>query len=184
MRVLVTHASKHGATADIARAIGAVLTQHGLETAVLPVAETRALALYDAVVLGSAVYMGRWLDEAKAFIESNEEWLAGLPVWLFTSGPIGEPLSPADEPIESRELAIQLNARDRRSFAGRLDPRKLGFLERTAIHFVHAPEGDYLDWQAVRDWATTIATQLLASKAEPGRPSAIGPAAATGPGRK
>ena len=132
-------------------------------TICLPISKDDYLALID-----SPQQFRRWLDEAKAFIESNEEWLAGLPVWLFTSGPIGEPLSPAGEPIESRELAMQLNARDRRSFGGRLEPRKLGFLERTAIHFVHAPEGDYRDWQAIRDWATTIATQLLASRAEPG----------------
>ena len=168
MRVLVTYASKHGATADIAKAIGAVLTLHGLETAVLPVGEVRALPIYDAVVLGSAVYMGRWLAEAKDFAESNRETLAALRIWLFTSGPIGEPLSPHDEPAETQELAARLNARDRHSFAGRLEPRTLGFLERTAIHFVHAPEGDYRDWKAVREWAMTIARQLLASRTEPG----------------
>jgi menaquinone-dependent protoporphyrinogen oxidase len=166
MRVLVTYASKHGATADIARAIGAVLTRHGLETAVLPVAEAQTLPIYDAVVLGSAVYMGRWLDEAKDFAYSNQDTLTALRIWLFTSGPIGEPLSPYDEPEETQELARRLNAKDRRSFAGRLEPRTLGFLERAAIHFVHAPEGDYRDWKAVSDWAITIARQLLASRTE------------------
>ncbi len=55
-QVLVTYASKHGATAKIVEKIDQVLGQSGLSTDVLPVDSVGDLTPYKAVVLGSAVY--------------------------------------------------------------------------------------------------------------------------------
>jgi menaquinone-dependent protoporphyrinogen oxidase len=66
-RVLVTAASKHGATAEIAEAIAEVLAGNGLDPAVVPPDEVDDVAAYDAVVLGSAVYAGHWLKPARAW---------------------------------------------------------------------------------------------------------------------
>ena len=92
-QVLVAYATKHGATAEIAEKIGQVLRQAGLRTDVLPAdpAFGRSdLVAYKAVVLGSAVYIGRWRKEAVKFLQANEAALAEKPVWLFSSGPTGE----------------------------------------------------------------------------------------------
>ncbi len=89
-QVLVAYASKYGATEEIAERIGEVLRQAGLRTDVLPTDRVSDLAHYQAIVLGSAVYIGKWRKEAVKFLKANEKMLAGRPVWLFSSGPTGE----------------------------------------------------------------------------------------------
>jgi menaquinone-dependent protoporphyrinogen oxidase len=58
MRVLVTTASKHGATLGIADAIAEELTKQGLNAVSQPVEDVSEVGQYDAVVLGSAIYFG------------------------------------------------------------------------------------------------------------------------------
>ena len=52
--------------------------------------DVRDLSEYDAVVLGSAVYIGGWRKEAVKFLKDNEGALAERTVWVFSSGPAGE----------------------------------------------------------------------------------------------
>jgi menaquinone-dependent protoporphyrinogen oxidase len=90
-KILVAYASKHNATAEIANAIGETLRQSdALEVDVRSVDSVKDIALYDAVVLGSAVYVGRWQGEAADFLKQHEKELAQRPLWLFSSGPTGE----------------------------------------------------------------------------------------------
>ena len=86
-QVLVTYAAKYGATAEIADKIGQVLSQAGLRTDVLPADRVSDLHSYKAVVLGSAVYIGRWRKQAARFLKANEKVLAEQLLWLFSSGP-------------------------------------------------------------------------------------------------
>jgi len=51
---------------------------------------------------------------------------------------------------------------EHRVFAGRLDMRNLGRVERTTARAVRAPEGDFRDWEAVTEWAAEIADSLRA----------------------
>ncbi len=99
MRVLVCAASKYGATGEIARAVADVLAERGCEVTVLPPEKVDAVEEFDAVVLGSAVYMGQWMKPARELAERSAGALAARPVWLFSSGPVGEP-----ELDESRTL--------------------------------------------------------------------------------
>jgi menaquinone-dependent protoporphyrinogen oxidase len=58
MTVLVTYASKHGSTKEIAERIAATLRRSGIETDLQPVEAVRDVEPYAAVVLGSAIYYG------------------------------------------------------------------------------------------------------------------------------
>jgi menaquinone-dependent protoporphyrinogen oxidase len=162
MNVLVTVASKHGATSEIADAIGRGLAGAGIGAVVLPPAKVTSLDRYDAVILGSAVYAGRWLDEAKRFVERQHEALARVPVWLFSSGPIGEPPKPDDDSVDIAALRELTGARGHRTFPGKLDKSQLGFGERAIVRVVRAAEGDYRPWPEIEAWATEIAHSLLA----------------------
>jgi menaquinone-dependent protoporphyrinogen oxidase len=64
---------------------------------VAPVQDVGAIDGYDAVVLGSAVYLGNWMKPAKEFAVREAAALAAVPVWLFSSGPIG---SPPEDPAD------------------------------------------------------------------------------------
>lgn len=89
-KVLVAYGTKYGATAEIAVRIGEVLAASGLPVEVHLAEQAGDLAAYGAVVLGSAVYIGQWRKPAVRFLKENEQALAALPVWLFSSGPTGE----------------------------------------------------------------------------------------------
>ena len=100
MKVLVCAASKYGATSQIARAVADVLAERGCEVTVLPPQEVGAVEEFDAVVLGSAVYMGQWMKPARELVERSAAALATRPVWLFSSGPVGESAKPAGNPVD------------------------------------------------------------------------------------
>ena len=85
MKVLVSAASKYGATSEIAQAVAEVLAGRGLEVTMLPPPEVGAVGEFDAVVLGSAVYMGQWMKPARELAERSAAALAARPVWLFSS---------------------------------------------------------------------------------------------------
>jgi menaquinone-dependent protoporphyrinogen oxidase len=162
MRVLITAASRHDATREIAQAIADGLVRRGIEAEARPVEDVADPADYDAVVLGSAVYMGRWLKPARAFANANATALAVMPVWLFSSGPLGPPghRVPESEPADIPELSALTAARGHRLFAGRLARERLGFAERAVVRAVRAPYEDDRDWEAVDGFASEIAASL------------------------
>jgi menaquinone-dependent protoporphyrinogen oxidase len=161
MQVLVAYASKHGATQGIAEAIAEQLRARGLTTDAVPAAADTDLDAVDAVVLGSAIYAGHWRDEAVDFARAHKDVLAALPVWLFSSGPLGDDVEDEEkQPKQLEELERDLQPNDHKVFFGALDPSKLGFGERMIVKAVKAPEGDFRDWDAIRAWADQIAAAL------------------------
>jgi len=166
MKVLVTAASKHGATAEIATVIGDVLETQSIEVDVLPPDDVERVDAYDAVVLGSGVYAGHWLKPAKAFIERHETALRERPVFLFSSGPIGEPPKESDEPAEARSADESTGAIDHRVFGGRLTGSQLGPFEKLVIRMVKAPLSDDRPWDEIADWAREIAAYLRDERPE------------------
>ncbi|MFL6192499.1 MAG: flavodoxin domain-containing protein [Actinomycetes bacterium] len=160
MRVLVTGATKYGATAEIAQAIAEVLGEHGLEATVLPPEQVKGLDGYEAVVLGSAVYAGHWLKPARELVERLGNELAGRPVWLFSSGPVGDPPKPEEDPVDVADLLAATDAREHRIFAGKLVRKQLSFPERAIVSALRVPEGDFRDWTEIRQWAAGIADAM------------------------
>lgn len=162
MNVLVTAASKHGSTAEIARAIATELEAQGLVVTTVEPAEVADLAEFDAVIIGSAVYAGRWRKEAREMVEHRAADLAELPVWLFSSGPVGDPPKPEEDPVDVAAIAAATSASGHRVFAGKIDTSRLNFAERAVVSALKAPAGDFRDWDEIRAWAREIAESLSA----------------------
>lgn len=162
MRVLIITASKHGATADIGRAIADVMTREGLETIIAEPDRVGDLEGTDAVVLGSAVYAGRWMKTMRQLVERDGEELATRPVWLFSSGPIGDPPKPEEDPVDVAPITEATGAREHRIFSGKLDRKVLNFGERAIVNAFKVPDGDFRDWDEVNEWAFGIAQELKA----------------------
>lgn len=160
MRILVTAASRHGSTTEIADAIAETLERAGMEVVVRRPEEVGHLGGYDAVVLGSAVYAGRWLKPAKDLVERTSTRMRTMPVWLFSTGPVGEPLRPDELPADVGPMLAQSGAREHRLFGGRLDRRQLGLPERAMVRMVGAADGDHRPWDEIEAWAREIASVL------------------------
>jgi menaquinone-dependent protoporphyrinogen oxidase len=161
MKVLVCAASKYGATAEIARAVADVLAERGCQVTVLPPQEVGAVEEFDAVVLGSAVYMGQWMKPARQLAERSAAALSARPVWLFSSGPAGEPAKPADNPVDVTKILRATHARDHQIFAGKLARKHLSFPDRAMVSAIRVQEGDFRNWAQIRAWAADVADTLL-----------------------
>jgi menaquinone-dependent protoporphyrinogen oxidase len=172
MKILVSAATKHGGTTEIAQAISQALTDAGLEVVVRPPDQVATVEPFDAVVLGSAVYAGHWLQSARELVDRDRQALAARPVWLFSSGPVGDPPKPEEDPADIPELREKTGAREHRVFAGRIERSRLGFAERAIVAALHVPDGDFRPWEAIRTWADGIAAAL--SQASPASPSPAG----------
>jgi menaquinone-dependent protoporphyrinogen oxidase len=185
MSILVTYASKHGATQQIAERIGEKLRAAGLDAEVRPVKAAGDLAGYDAFVIGSAVYYESWLKEAANFVRRREAVLAGQPVWLFSSGPLGTAATDAQgrdlrevaEPKDIAELKRAIQPRDHHVFFGALDHHSFGFTERMVWALPAAREllieGDFRNWADVEAWADSIAQELVPGAASDAKASEV-----------
>lgn len=173
MRVLVVYASKYGSTRGIAERIARTIEEAGHQAGAVPATHAGPLDGYDAYVIGSALYMFSWLKEAKDFVLRNSSALAGKPVWLFSSGPIGTATTDAQGrdvranagPKELGELMVAVNAREHRVFFGAFDHTKLNLAHRVVYAMPAGKklftDGDFRDWEDIDAWAERIAAALV-----------------------
>jgi menaquinone-dependent protoporphyrinogen oxidase len=164
--VLVTYASKYGATREIAEAVAGTLRDRGRVVDVLPCRQVDDASGYDAVVLGAALYLGSPMNDAETFLERNRQALVSRPVAVFASGPIG----PVDDTARQQlrhalEQHPWLTPTATAVFGGRFDPaplrgkdRLLTALPASPLHGLGAR--DDRDWTAIHEWADDLAPTL------------------------
>lgn len=164
-KILVTYASKYGATEGIAENIAQTLDSSGLQVDILPINQVTSLAPYKAVVLGSAIYMGLWRKKASAFLKDNEKILSNKQVWLFSSGPAGtdkpeELLKGWLLPEKLKPIIDRIKPVNIKVFHGEVNVEKMNFIEKWMVKKVKSPIGDFRDWDMITSWATGIADIL------------------------
>ena len=160
-RVLVAYASKAGSTAEIAEEIGKVFAERSFAVDVLPAKNVTDLSRYRAVVLGSAIRIGKILPDAMSFIERNQETLRNIPFSLFVvcltmredescnRQTVRGYLDPVYKLVEPARLGL---------FAGALNSKRLGLSERMLMKALKAADGDYRQWDQIDDWARGLPT--------------------------
>lgn len=172
MRVLVAYGSKRGGTQDLAEAIGATLREAGHQVDVRDAREPEGLDAYDAVVVGSALYMFRWTWRVYRFLGRHRDELERMPVWFFSSGPLDH--SPREEvipPVRSvKRWMKRLHVRGHVTFGGRLAEDAKGFIASKMAKNGHA--GDFRDFDQARAWAFDLAAELHALPDRVVRPAA------------
>ncbi|HSP73688.1 MAG TPA: flavodoxin domain-containing protein [Gaiellaceae bacterium] len=156
--ILVVYATKHGSTREVAEAVAETLRDEGLDVEVREAAETRSLDRYDGVVLGGALYMGRWHRDAKRFLSRHRAALATMPVAVFAMGP---------RTLEEQDVAESRTQLDRAlAEAPELEPVSVaifgGVIDPAAQHFPfnRMAATDARDWDAIRAWARELARSL------------------------
>lgn len=167
-QILVLYASKHGSTHEIADVIARELQDAGLKASVQDAGDVRHLEA-DAVVLGSAVYMGRWRREARHVLSRQADALKQMPFWIFSTGPVGDPeQSPDDaerwlEPAHVVELATELGVRGHVVFGGSLADPPQGPMQRAMAKNTPQEFRDLRNWDEIRAWARGVAAELGAA---------------------
>jgi menaquinone-dependent protoporphyrinogen oxidase len=154
-KVLVAYATKRGSTREVAEAVAATLAERGLDVDVEPATAVKSVTPYDAVVVGGALYTGRWHREAREFLAHFRYALATRAVAIFGMGPrtmdeheVADSRGQLDKALahapEVRPVAITI-------FGGVVDPTQLHF------PFSRLPASDARDWDAIETWADQIA---------------------------
>jgi menaquinone-dependent protoporphyrinogen oxidase len=161
MKIFMACASRHGSTDEIAERIAAGLRAAGHSVDLATAEPGRWLDdEHDGYVIGSAVYYGKWLRDARRFVAENASILADRPLWMFSSGPLGSEPSVGVTTGHLQTLIELTGARSHRTFFGRLVRSDLNPIERLVVRLVHAPYGDFRDWQQIDQWTAEIAADL------------------------
>jgi menaquinone-dependent protoporphyrinogen oxidase len=168
-RTLVAYASKMGGTEGIARAVADGLRGAGLEVDLARAEDVRDLEPYGSVILGSAIYAGRWRRPARRLLRllvADKRIDHPVRVWLFQSGPTGPDKAGTSVPAPAKVAAqaIALGADQPTTFGGRIEPATAkGFLATSMAKGDLA--GDYRDFGQIAAWARGIAADLTADAA-------------------
>ncbi len=135
------------------------LREEGLSVGVFRPDQVEHLDHFDAVVVGGALYAGRWHKSARRFVRRHAKELRSHPTYFFSSGPLDDSATSKEIPPTKgvRALMERVGARGHVTFGGRLSPDATGFPAR-AMAKEHA--GDWRDPAQVRSWAKTVASQL------------------------
>jgi menaquinone-dependent protoporphyrinogen oxidase len=170
-KVLVAYSSKHGATGEIAEKVGEALRGQGLEVDVSPARSVRSVDPYRAVVVGSAVYMGRWRRDALRLLRRQKAALVERDVWLFGSGPVGDDDQREGEdadrwirPPKVQRLADEIGAHAHAVFGGVVSEDEGGFMRRNMAKNMAPEVRDRRDWDEIETWAKGIVAALVADR--------------------
>ena len=171
-RILIVYGSRCGSTEGVAEAIGQILSKAGAKVDVRPVKNVADPSPYQALVVGSAIRMGKWLPEAVAFVKTHQDTLRRLPVAYFAVC-----LTMKDDTMQNRRKASgfldpvlkqfpQVKPVDIGLFAGAVDYKKLSFAYSLVLKVKGAPEGDFRNWEAIRTWAAGVHPALDIAKSD------------------
>jgi menaquinone-dependent protoporphyrinogen oxidase len=164
-KILITYASKRGSTGEVAEAIGKTMARIGARVDLLPLKKVTGLSGYQAVLIGSAIRVAKWLPEAVDFVSENRAALQRVPTAYFTVCMTLAEDTPANqtraagflEPVRTMLAPVAEGY-----FAGKVDPKTLSFLENTMLKAKNVPQGDFRDWSKITSWAQSTYTQICA----------------------
>ena len=167
IRVLVAYATRFGSTREVVSAIVHELNSaDGMDAQAVEASRALDPDQYDAFVIGSPLYGGKWISSAGMFAAMMSERMNGKAVALFSIGTTGVSKPEAGEAehkafIEGLcEVAPLLNVVGDAVFNGYFERANLPWYLRIIDRFAPTPQGDHRDWQAINEWAKSLVPKL------------------------
>lgn len=172
MKVLVAYATAHGSTTEVAERMAEIFQENDLIVDVENVENIQSVAGYDAYVIGTAIHAGNWLKEAHKFVVDFADELALKPSYCWVT---------CIRILESRGydwvlnnymppwLVTTLDIRELTAFSGKLALEEVSLDEEWTLAIKYDGQrsardhdGDYRDWNIIRDWSESIAKKIKA----------------------
>ncbi len=164
-KVLVAYATTHGSTKEVAEVIAATMKAEGLTVDLLMARNSQTVDGYNAIILGSPIYMLHMHKEATQFLARHRTALSnGLPIAIFAGGPTraGEDDWGEVQKQLDRELAKfpWLKPAVVQVIGGKLDPESLHFPWNLIPAMRQSPPSDLRDWATIQSWALAQAAKF------------------------
>lgn len=160
MQVLVSVSSRHGGTKELGGRVAAALRDRGHGVDLVDPDDVEHVHQYDAVVLGTSVYVGRVGLDLKDLVERQGAALRDRPVWVFWSGPATDEPDRVAVPEDVESVARAVGATRAQVFGGRVEREALSITERSLVALVPVEPGDHRDLSAAYAWGDQIAAAL------------------------
>jgi len=151
--IVVGYGTKRGSTREVAEAVAVVLQERGFAAEPLPARKVKDVGRYDGVVLGGALYAGRWHRDARRFLKRHRKELATMPVAVFGLGPRRE----GEEHLQRSRQQLE------RALAKAPEVKPL--LTWSFGGADREKQVDLRDWDAIRAWAEDVANAFEAASA-------------------
>lgn len=156
MKILMAVSSKHGATREIGNRIDKILCSYGHTVQQVPPSQICQAQAVDRVIIGSSLYMGGWNKDLVAAVPSLCNLGSTMPVWAFSSGPVGNPAMPTEDPGRVLPLLAKLEEsvdfRGHEIWPGKVEYSSLSFGERAIVRAMKVPVGDFRPWNQIDAW--------------------------------
>lgn len=165
-RVLVTYATKFGSTREVVSSIVHELISAGLDAQGAEASGELQIDDYDAFVIGSPMYGGKWVPDAALFAALMADRMNGKPVALFSIGTLGVKNPNAARAEHEafigglRKVAPKLNIVGDAAFNGYFERANLPWYLRIVDRFAPTPEGDHRDWAAIQAWTRSLVAEF------------------------
>ncbi|HAY84803.1 MAG TPA: flavodoxin [Chloroflexi bacterium] len=156
LKVLITYATRFGATMQVADAIAKTAREAGQEVELKAMKDVHSLEGYQGVFLGSAVNYATWLPEAVEFVKTMQEDLRQIAVVLFTvhiTNVGDDEKSRRNRQAFTEEVRELIDPVDEAFFAGKFDRQAAGEIMPKWLAWL-VPTIDLRKWQKIRVWTT------------------------------
>jgi len=172
-KVLVTYDTKHGATSIVAKKIFDTLCDNSSDNASIDLTfvenlDADTIQDYDAIIIGSPIYIGKWLPGIKKLLKRHHEAIEALPFAFFvTCTYIGD--DTPERQAYAKENYVEKNLEkytavkplDIGILGGQFEYAELYPFESFLMKLAGFEEGDFIDDTKIEAWAKGAAEQLL-----------------------
>ena len=158
--VLVVYATRNGSTREVAEAVATALRDEQVDVTVSPARAVKVpVGDHDLVVIGGAIYSGRWHHDAHRFLKRHRKELVTTPVAVFGMGPRAD-----EDEAWTRSRAQLDRALGRHGWLapvavtvfGGVDPPRRADRRRRDIR----------DWDRIREWAVGLPHRQSAQRSD------------------